>query len=162
MRRARATSQAAAQQARSDAAHSSGPICRLPNPQSPIPNPQSPIPNPQSPIPNPQSPIPNPQSPIPNPQSPIPALEPYRTVWYVRDVLPRTTDAWQLPLGHSGLALRGREQHEQALDREHRRTGVAGGIGVGSGGRFQQDLRTYSRLGWRPDGRAGAGAARAG
>ncbi len=40
------------------------------------------------------------------------AFDPYRTVWYVCGVLPRTTDAWKLPLGHPGPASRGREQHE--------------------------------------------------
>ncbi|MBB3854999.1 transposase [Xanthomonas arboricola] len=85
------------------------PASRIPPPESRIPPPASRIPNPESRIPNPESRIPNPESRIPNPESRIPALEPYRTVWYVRDVLPRTTDAWQLPLGHPGPALRGRE-----------------------------------------------------
>ncbi|SOO09921.1 hypothetical protein XFF6970_490056 [Xanthomonas citri pv. fuscans] len=53
-----------------------------------IPHPASRIPHPASRIPNPESRIPNPESRIPNPESRIPALEPYRTVWYVRHVLP--------------------------------------------------------------------------
>ncbi|NIK39101.1 hypothetical protein FHY12_001386 [Xanthomonas arboricola] len=64
---------------------------------------------PASRLPPPASRLPIPDSRFPIPDSRFPALEPYRTVWYVRDVLPRTTDAWQLPLGHPGPALRGRK-----------------------------------------------------
>ncbi|SOO44977.1 hypothetical protein XFF1815_670142 [Xanthomonas citri pv. fuscans] len=114
------------------------PASRIPHPESRIPHPASRIPHPESRIPNPESRIPNPESRIPNPESrPLSHTVPSGTF---ATFSPPTTDASQLPLGHPGPALHGRQQHEQALDREHRRTGVAVGIGVGRGGRLQQDL----------------------